>query len=125
MTKVTIDPSDTPSEAIIKAAKKVVTVTDSLGRELKVKKLGAMAKLDLARIVGAEGAKNEHVMGPCALAFSVTEIDGDPVLPPASYNELRVLVGRLDDEGLDAVGQAHVDHFGIVVTDEVDDLKND
>lgn len=113
MASVKIVENDTPTEVIVKAAKKVAEVTDSRGRTLKVRKLSALNKVDLSAVVGAENARNEGVIGPCAIAFSVTEIDGEPVMQPNSYAELRALIGRLDDEGLEAAGQAHVDHFGI------------
>jgi hypothetical protein len=116
--KIIIDDGPTPSETIVRAAKKVVEVTDALGRTLKVRKLNALNKVDLAKMVGADGSVNEAVIGPCAVAFSVCEIDGEAILPPANYNELRLLVLRLDDEGLEAASQAHVDHFGIQAASE-------
>ncbi len=117
---------DTPSEAIVKAASKMVETTDALGRKLKVRKLNAMMRLDLARIVGAEGVNNPAVMAPCSCAFAVSEIDGEGVYPPNTYNELRALVGRLDDEGIAAVEIAYI-RAGWVDAGEglkVDDVKN-
>lgn len=140
MSKVTVQSgAESPSEPTGHEApkpaavlKRVVEVTDALGRTLKVRKLNALNKVDLAALVGADGCQNEAVIGPCAIAFSVTEIDGEAILPPHSYMELRALIGRLDDEGLEAATQAHVDHFGILPesTDPAslarigDDLKN-
>lgn len=115
------DAGDTPSRAIIQGANKIAEVEDALGRKLKVKKLTALAKYDLSKLVGADSAANPNVMGPAAIAYSVVEIDGDQVMTPVSEAEIRALIGRLDDEGLEAAGQAHIDQFGM---GSPDDLKN-
>lgn len=116
--KLTVHPATapTPTEAVVAAAKKFVTVTDSLGRSLKVKRLSGLDKLDLAKIVGPEGCANPAVMGPSVMAFSVKELDGEAILPPNSWAELRLLVGRLDDEGLQAVEDAYIANWGTVET---------
>lgn len=80
-------------------------VTDAKGRFFEVRKLTAMDRLDLAVILGPENSKNQMVQGYCALAFSVAKIDGEAIFPAASYNELRALVGRLGDDGLNAVAE--------------------
>jgi hypothetical protein len=115
MTKLTIKPEGeaTAAPAAARSALKVVEVTDSLGRRLKVRKLNALNKVDLAQVVGPDGCKNEAIIGPCAIAFSVSEIDGEPVYQPANYAEMRVLIGRLDDEGIQAATLAHIEHFGV------------
>lgn len=109
---------DAPSAAIIKAAKKTAVVTDSDGRKITIRRLNALAKLDLSAIVGAERSQNEGVIGPCALAFSVTELDGEVIQTPNSYAELRYLIGKLDDQGLDAVGLGHMVEFGVTAAPE-------
>lgn len=125
--KLTINPTaETPSEAVVKAASRFTTITDDLGRALKVRKLGSMQRLDLAQLVGAEGSANPGVMAPCSCAFAVVEIDGEPILPPNSYNELRALVGRLEDEGIQAVEDAYI-AAGWVTSGTVDEkaaIKN-
>lgn len=124
MTKLTIT-EGAASTAPQAGGKKSVEVTDSLGRTIKVRKLNALNRVDLAQVVGPEGCKNEAVIGPAAIAFSVTEIDGEPVFQPATWSEMRALIGRLDDEGLEAVTQAYIDHFGLDAAALTgDDLKN-
>ncbi len=128
MTTVKLTDPDTPSEAIIKAAKKVAEVTDAQGRLLRVRKLNALNRQDLAMVLGKEGCENPIVFNQSALAFSVVAIDGEPVMPPNTYAEMRALVGRLDDDGLIAAGQAAVDHFGAAADDPAlasAALKND
>ena len=124
--RLTLNPTEAAS-ASVKTNLKVVTVTDELGRKIVVRKLNALNKVDLAEVVGAERCENEAVIGPCAVAYSVSEIDGEQVFPPNSWSEMRVLLGRLDDEGIAAATMAHIDHFGVVPEsmDEASDaLKN-
>ena len=98
--------ADTPSQAVVKAATMPQTVTDTQGRTLGVKKLGALDRLKMFEVVGADNAKNEAYLGYAALAFHVTSIDGDPIGRPANRMQLESLVQRLGDDGLEAVGAA-------------------
>lgn len=83
----------------------LASVMDDKGRILEVRKLGPMDRLDLAVLTGENG-NIKVVQAYCALAFSLSKMDGEAIFPPASYNELRGLVGRLGDEGLNAVAEA-------------------
>lgn len=80
--------------------------TDKRGRKIVFRKLTALLRLDLATIIGGEAIQNPGVAGPSALAFSVVSIDGYPEVAPIKYSEIRALVGRLDDDGLNAIGEA-------------------
>jgi hypothetical protein len=104
---------DSPAQAIVKRASTPVEVTDPLGRKLKVKPIRSLDRYDLARVLGPEGAANPSAMGPAAIAFSVIEIDGEIVATPKTEREIRALIQRLDDEGLEAAAQAHIDHFSV------------
>lgn len=119
-------PAPTPSQEIVQAARKTATFTDRRGRRIVIRKLNALHKVDMARLVGSEGMQNPYVSGPCALAFSVTEIDGEPIMPPATYDELRFLIQRLDDDGLEDVADAAVANFDIPMDTATtgDALKN-
>ena len=77
-------------------------------------------------MVGADGVKNEQVMMLCICAYTITSIDGEPIMPPNTYNELRALVGRLGDEGIEAVEQAYIEAgWGVSVSvDDKDAIKN-
>lgn len=112
MTKLTVN-EDTPSEAIVRRSTAPVEVTDVLGRKLKVRRIRALERYDISRILGADGATNPQVAGPAALAYSVIEIDDEAVATPKTEREFRALIMRLDDEGMEAVAQAHRDHFGV------------
>ncbi len=64
-------------------------------------------------MLGAEASQNPVAMGYGVLAYSVTALGADEVLLPQTERELEVVIGRLGDEGLAAVGEAHVEYFGI------------
>lgn len=129
MTKVTLHDDGQSEVAAPSSIKKAAEVTDRLGRKIGIRKLNALDKVDLAMLVGPEGSQNEAVIGPCALAFSVTAIDGEVIYPAAKFSELRVTLKRLDDEGIEAVALGHQEHFGIgaeesSVDEQRDRLKN-
>src|ERR1700730_18330847 len=54
---------ETPTGAIVSSSKRVVETTDSLGRRLKVKFITARDRMMLAKVIGAELAKNEVYLG--------------------------------------------------------------
>lgn len=95
---------DTPSEQIIKAANQTDTVTDARGRQLAIRKIGALDRMKMFEVCGPENSKNEAYLGYAALAFSVAKIDDEDL--PRIDNKLRLeaRIDRLGDEGLDAVG---------------------
>lgn len=116
-----------PSEAAPKpvADKRGVFVNDELGRVLKVRKINALARYDLAKLVGGGQAANAGVMGPAMLAFACIEIDGEAIVPPQKEIDLRALIARLDDEGLGAIAKAYAESGWVDLTDiDVDALKN-
>lgn len=116
----------TASQKIIDAAaSKVGEVDDALGRKLKFRKLGALQKYDLAKLVGDKSSV-PAVMGPAAIAYAVVAIDGVPLGIPQTEIALRARIGELDDEGLDAVADAMVERgwFKREETISGDDLKN-
>lgn len=126
MTKLTINdaPADTPSAQIIKAANKTATATDTQGRVLTIRRMTALAKMRLFALAGPELSKNEQWVGLAALASSVTHLNGDMVTTN-SVREIEFLVDRLDDDGLNAVGEAYTKAFGVAAKDDVADvIKN-
>lgn len=113
-----------PSERIIASANATADVQDKSGRTIRIRRFNALLKLDFAEVMGSDRMKNEGLVAPAILAFCVSAIDGDPVAQPSSYQELRALVARLDEVGIQAIGEGQVEHFGVGVQDEVADLKN-
>src|SRR5712671_967618 len=79
--QATLDPhtnggyAETPTGAIVASGKRVVETTDSLGRRLKVKFITARDRMMLAKVIGAELAKNEVYLGYATLAWAVVELD--------------------------------------------------
>jgi hypothetical protein len=62
-----------------------------------------MTALDTLRLFKAAGpvlSQNEAWLSMAGLAFSVLEIDGVPVPPPATEPQIESLIERLGDEGL-------------------------
>ncbi len=86
--------------------RKTSSATDSRGRLLAVKKLSALDRMRMAIVLGADNSSNQQVMLYANLAWSVTAIDGEALLPPNSMSELQHRVGSLDEDGLATVVEA-------------------
>ncbi len=118
--------AERPSERIINKANSIREVTDAQGRVIRFRKLGALDMMDLTELAGSQNAQNGQWMVFAMIAFSVTEIDGDRVMRPQNKAQLRALVSRLGDEGIDAV-YAEVmpkEGDGTAQTHEVERAKN-
>jgi hypothetical protein len=76
--------------------------TDARGRQITIKKLTALRRMQLALIVGADASDNGAYMIYANLAASVTAIDGEPCMS-MSKPQLEAAVQRLDEDGLQAV----------------------
>ena len=90
---------------------KTVTVTDSQGRKIEIRKLRALERMRLVELVGAQNAENDRYLGYATLGYCVNSIDGNPVGTPGSKLALESIVQELDDAGLDAVAKAIEDNF--------------
>lgn len=101
--EITAGLADTPAEAIINAARTQFEVTDAGGRAITFRKLGPVPQMDFAITMGAERMAIPEVRNTYMVAYSVTKIDGEAISPPMTFNELRIILGRLDQAGLDAV----------------------
>ena len=97
--------SDTTQTTPKPAAAIPETVTDSLGRVLTIKRLDALAELDLVEAAGAN-AENRRWMMMSTLAACVTEIDGIPQPSVSNRNAIRARVKAVGSEGVAAVMQA-------------------
>jgi hypothetical protein len=93
----------TPTQAIVREAVKTFTATDGKGRRLVLRRLTALDTLRLFKAAGPVLAQNEPWLSMAGLAFSVLEIDGVPVPPPATEPQIESLINRLGDEGLAAI----------------------
>lgn len=89
-----------PSEQIIKAANKVVTVKDSLGRSIEIRKPPQLSEYQLLKVIGDENDKYIQAVMPL---IWVVSIDGVSVIQPRTPREVDALIQRLDEEGINAV----------------------
>jgi hypothetical protein len=103
--------AETPTETVVKVANTTVTVKTADGRDITIKKVSTLDRMRLFELVGPENVKNEAYFGYAMLAYHVTAIDGEPVAKPGTKLQLEALVQRLDDAGMNAVGQAVLDNF--------------
>jgi hypothetical protein len=115
--------TETPSQSITKP--RIVTITDTRGRKIEVRKLKTLDKMRLYELVGSSNAENSQYLGFAALAYSVVSIDGNPIGRPATKLALETTVQELDDDGFDAVGKAIEENFFEAPDrDEKTELKN-
>jgi hypothetical protein len=110
--------AETPTDTIVKALAKTAEVTDSTGRKISVRRLSPLDRMRLFAIAGKDLSTNTPWMGMAALAVSCVGIDGEQVAKPASKMQIEALVERLGDEGIEAIGAAYVEIFGVTVEDD-------
>ena len=94
--------TETPSQAIVRAATEMRYVTDRKGRRIGWRALNALEDFDLVEIAG-ENNNNAHWMIRASIAFSIREIDGEPVSRPLNKTHIRAMIQRLGAEGMDAI----------------------
>lgn len=78
---------------------------DSKGRRIGVRQLDALALFDITIALG-EVANNASALNQALMVSSVVEIDGEPVIRPASLLQVRALVKRIGLHGYEAVREA-------------------
>lgn len=98
--------SETPSQQIIRSAQATKPVIDALGRHLLVRQPGIVQRMRVFKVIGAEASKNEIYLGHAMLAVSVLSIDGVPVDPVLTLDELEELLELVGDEGIEAAAGA-------------------
>ena len=65
---------------------------------------------------------NDGWMGMAAVAISCIAIDDDPVLKPMSASEIKAIVARVEQDGLDAIQHVYNSVWGIgTQADETED----
>lgn len=100
--------ANTPSGRIIAAANQERETTDSLGRKIMYRRLGALDKARLFKAVGPAQSQNGPYVGMAMLAASVTYVDGVPMPFPSTDSVIEAAISRLGDEGIEAVATALV-----------------
>jgi len=109
MAKVTLN--QTPTAQVIAKAAAAVTITDTRGRSITLKKPGVLAQFRLIEALG-ETAKNEVYVRMVMPLIYVAEVDGEPVPPPVRKSEIEALIQRMDEDGIAAVMEGVATHFG-------------
>lgn len=101
MTKLTVN-ADAPSVEVVKAATAEASVKDARGRNITLRKPGALAQFRLMEAVGGTNAGYIHM---CMPLIYVAAIDGDTISPIRTKGEVEALVQRLEEDGLVAVSE--------------------
>ena len=107
------DAVKTPSESIVDSANQSMVTTDARGRSIAFKKLSALERMRLFEIIGGANSENRMYLGHAALAACVTAIDGVEAGFPGTKLQLEHMIGRLDDDGLNAIAEAYSKQFGV------------
>lgn len=117
---------ETPSETIVNSATEIKYATDARNRRIGVERPRALLRFRLLKILGAENAKNEPLLGNAMLAFLVREINGEKVAQINSERQLEAMIDRLDDDGLAAVALCLTTEFGLggPIDDVEENVKN-
>jgi riboflavin biosynthesis pyrimidine reductase len=92
----------TPSQQAVAKAAKTVVVTDAGGRKITLKKPSVLAQYDLIEVL-EETAKNETYVAMVLPLLYVTDTDGDAVIAPRTKLQIRALIQRLGEDGVNAV----------------------
>lgn len=95
----------TPTGQIIASAHHIFEILDSLGRNLKVRRINALDRLRLLKAAGPELSKNDAWLDMAALALSVVEIDGTPRPTPTNERQIETAILELGDHGLQAAAE--------------------
>jgi hypothetical protein len=96
--------NDTPTAAVAAAAKTEITVVDTRGRVIVVRKLNLLNYYLVARAM-AEAAANPFLMDMATTASSVRRINTTDFAMPVSESDVRLLMQELDFDGLAAAGE--------------------
>ncbi|KVQ85573.1 hypothetical protein WK07_04585 [Burkholderia multivorans] len=98
--------AETPSQAVMRQTGQEITITDARGRTIALRKPGVLAQYAIIEAVGGESAKNEVYMGMVLPLIYVASIDGEAVSTPNTKLEVKALIKRLDEDGIEAVIEA-------------------
>jgi hypothetical protein len=107
MTTVTLK----PTQEILAKANEETSVTDSLGRVLKIKKPGVLSQYRLIEALG-DSAQNQTYMAMVLPLIYVTAIDDLAVHQPKSKMQVEALIQQLDEAGIEAVMKHVQETFG-------------
>lgn len=110
-------PQSAAEEALELRQAQAVTITDKRGRVIVLRRPGVLAQYRLIEALGNEAASNQTYVGMVLPLLYVESIDRSPA-PTASKRQIEALIERLGDEGIEAVGNGVIEHFGRRSPDE-------
>lgn len=125
MTKVSINKESaaaadgSPTQQLLVNAAKTVSVQDSTGRVILLKKPGVLAQYRIVEVCG-ESASNEAYMGMVLPLIFVCELGGVPRTQPVNKLQLEALIQELDEHGINAVMAAVQENWGKPSNPEAD-----
>jgi len=102
---------------------KDLTVTDSRGRVIGIKKPPFLAQFRLTEGLG-QAASNDAYMNMITPALYVASIDGDPVATPTTKLQVEAILQRLDEDGYSAVFRGMMEHFDASKGNQQEQVKN-
>lgn len=112
MAEVSINAAETPTEQLVREAKREAEVQDAKGRRLKLVKPSPLIQFKLVKMVGGEAAANQVYMAMVMPLIFVQQIDDALVPTPQTERELEALIERLGEEGIEAATMGVHEHFG-------------
>jgi hypothetical protein len=81
-------------------------VTDRVGREIELRRLGVVEQLRLFKVLGPELSENRAYVGLARVAAAVAAVDGVPVPFPAGEAGIEATLDRLGEDGVEIVAAA-------------------
>jgi hypothetical protein len=112
-----------PSAAIIGA--ETVTVTDTRGRKIKLRRLTPLLRTRLFKVIGPVNTQNPGVVGYYQMVVSVVGIDDEEIPFPTKETQIEAMLDRLGEDGMDAVSAGWKDNKWVNLEDgNPDNVKN-
>lgn len=109
----------TPSADLAAKAAATHDVTDPVtGIKITIRKPSVLAQYDLIETLGGERSANATYVQMALPIIYVVAINGEPVVQPRKFAEVRALLQRLGDEGIAAVAGGIALHFGAQISSE-------
>ena len=111
--------SESPTDTIVKKAAERVTVKDSKGRSIAIKKLTPLDRMRMSKAAGADNATNQPYMLYALVACSVVSIDGEGSIVPTTERQLETAIEVLGEEGYEAALEAVIEMYGSAQSEEI------
>jgi hypothetical protein len=107
---------ETPTQAIVAAARPVDVTLDPDGRKIVVRKMTPVEQFRFKKVIGRYMDNAGYLMD-AMMAASVRSVDGNPMPFPQSEADVEFILVRLGDDGWAAVQE----HFFSLAADPAED----